>query len=621
MTAPGSVRLEHVLVRGAEPGVTARLGVSALLGSVELHPRALPPSATLLFRSLRIAAPTGWSVTPGSRTPASWRRSFESEVAELARHAARPAAGRLDGDPEVVLFLDEAEILACLAAALVDHARLGAWYWRALLRATPSLAAWVARARRVPHALPACFALLDRWGRDERFITTIPEADVAPLATSVAVAFGGSSPGRGSPDPTVPDAPPRAAPFGPWTPVPTEIRAWGVERATLFGLVHLLHRHPRAAAAPSFARALDGWRARMFAVVASGGPVSTELPVASPLRSSADLLGAHVRVRSWTAEAPATSGPVHPPVARDEKTGSPEPRPRRLDPRPRPSDARPAEPTAIDAVAPSIVRAAPRPAPEVSPRSLAPTDETTSAGTTPAPTSTASPAFGPMTPVEGPDPTTSPPPPRVVPEASPELRPPVIEEATVITALGGVFYLLNLLEALAIPRCFDPPWRLGEQLGPWGVLELIARALLAEVGDRESDLDPLWALLAALDGRDPHVVSPVVGPAEVEIPDGWSFGPGPPFTSSSPWLDARPPALSRWLARVFPYVRGRLVAALDGAPLGPILRRTAEVFVTRTHVDVVERAEGASLAARRAGLDRDPGWRPDLGRVVALHFR
>jgi hypothetical protein len=30
--------------------------------------------------------------------------------------------------------------------------------------------------------------------------------------------------------------------------------------------------------------------------------------------------------------------------------------------------------------------------------------------------------------------------------------------------------------------------------------------------------------------------------------------------------------------------------------------------------------ERISLPARRAGLDRDPGWLPDLGLIVTFHF-
>ena len=51
-----------------------------------------------------------------------------------------------------------------------------------------------------------------------------------------------------------------------------------------------------------------------------------------------------------------------------------------------------------------------------------------------------------------------------------------------------------------------------------------------------------------------------------------------------------------------------------------MLSAPARVFVTSTHVDVVVSLEDVSLPVRLAGLDRDPGWQPLLGRVVLFHF-
>jgi hypothetical protein len=44
------------------------------------------------------------------------------------------------------------------------------------------------------------------------------------------------------------------------------------------------------------------------------------------------------------------------------------------------------------------------------------------------------------------------------------------------------------------------------------------------------------------------------------------------------------------------------------------------VVAGRTHVDVEIDIEAIDLSARVAGLDRDPGWVPELGRVVTFHF-
>ena len=50
------------------------------------------------------------------------------------------------------------------------------------------------------------------------------------------------------------------------------------------------------------------------------------------------------------------------------------------------------------------------------------------------------------------------------------------------------------------------------------------------------------------------------------------------------------------------------------------LAMPGRVQVTSTHVDVVLALEQLNLAVRVAGLDRDPGWVPSLGRIVLFHF-
>ena len=54
--------------------------------------------------------------------------------------------------------------------------------------------------------------------------------------------------------------------------------------------------------------------------------------------------------------------------------------------------------------------------------------------------------------------------------------------------------------------------------------------------------------------------------------------------------------------------------------LEEVVRRSAAVTCTRTHVDVVFDMESSEVAIRRAGLDIDPGWVPWLGRVVSFHY-
>jgi hypothetical protein len=78
-------------------------------------------------------------------------------------------------------------------------------------------------------------------------------------------------------------------------------------------------------------------------------------------------------------------------------------------------------------------------------------------------------------------------------------------EGGVETRLGGVLYLINLMQHLHLPACFEADWWLASQVGAWGVLEVLGRSLLAREGEDWS-ADSLWTALACLDGRLPGVL-------------------------------------------------------------------------------------------------------------------
>jgi hypothetical protein len=85
------------------------------------------------------------------------------------------------------------------------------------------------------------------------------------------------------------------------------------------------------------------------------------------------------------------------------------------------------------------------------------------------------------------------------------------------------------------------------------------------------------------------------------------------------------PGPRRWLERTLPYLHFRLRLALGAdtrhEDLGErLLCYAARVYLSSAHLDVVLRLSDVSVALRRAGLDRDPGWLPELGRVVLFHF-
>ena len=105
-----------------------------------------------------------------------------------------------------------------------------------------------------------------------------------------------------------------------------------------------------------------------------------------------------------------------------------------------------------------------------------------------------------------------------------------------------------------------------------------------------------------------------------------AFDRAPLAQLEGPLLAGLNPHLARWLALVLPAVRLRLRRALN-PPEGEawnlaeaLLLCPGRLYVTSTHIDLVIGLDSISLPLRLAGLDRNPGWMADLGRVVSFHY-
>jgi hypothetical protein len=104
------------------------------------------------------------------------------------------------------------------------------------------------------------------------------------------------------------------------------------------------------------------------------------------------------------------------------------------------------------------------------------------------------------------------------------------------------------------------------------------------------------------------------------------FDQAPVEHLAGPLVMGLSPSLRRWVAFILPYLRLRLQQALQLTALEAheltrtLLLYPGQLYVTSTHVDLVLCLQDISLPVRLAGLDRNPGWLPDFGRVVLLHF-
>jgi hypothetical protein len=81
-----------------------------------------------------------------------------------------------------------------------------------------------------------------------------------------------------------------------------------------------------------------------------------------------------------------------------------------------------------------------------------------------------------------------------------------------------------------------------------------------------------------------------------------------------------PPELRRFLHFVMPYVRRRLSQLLPVVTIGEVFQRQGKLVLSSSHVDLVMGMSQISVPVRLAGLDANPGWVPDFGRVVSFYF-
>jgi hypothetical protein len=282
--------------------------------------------------------------------------------------------------------------------------------------------------------------------------------------------------------------------------------------------------------------------------------------------------------------------------------------------------------------------------------------------------------------------------------------PPVFSADQVRTRLGGVLYLIQALEDLQIPASFEEHWQLASGVGPWGALDLVARALLGEDFADHAD-DAVWTVLAALtpptiwETKSPTDLRPEHDPpiegsgsatwssslpvyraparwraalAETEPRIRWAEDAGRlwlwsecGYVTASVARDERHPLdqahaevaawaeasawelqpgragdvplaadpnnassadLGFWATVAAPAVVRRLQLALDAehqdrAALLRLLTVRGTLYLSPSHVDLVAGLDEIWLPARRAGLDRNPGWLADYGRVVLFHFQ
>ncbi len=628
-----------------------RLRVSNLLQHADVRPTSLPPSSVLVVRSVT-ASVTADALLPGfilHRTV--WERKLRDHIATYARSAARPVKGRVPASAMAVLFTDPSEWLACMAVDMGMH-RTGTvrWWWppdvsTSFPKILDKRDVLSSQLCRQPHRVPAVVDHLVRWGRVEDGFRPLADSSVRLVLDTVCAAFGLK---MDSTDPKLPLLPtPSIEANNPRLQsdhrtarrdrqaiqrlqqelAPGLLPTLTPVKAVLLFAALALHRIPALARTAGFANALLDLRDTNVNLESATIPetkiydgVAAETPDSHVVN---DGFGAVATAVEATRNAKQIATQVTHTATRRRLLGGKD------NLNEDSAEVRQTTPMAREHV----------------PSSSAEFTDDSGRGTT-------------------------------------SSKPNSLITDGIETRLAGVFYLLNVFISLDVRSTFDSCFQ-NNCFGTWALLEVVARALLSYKPSDAND--PIWTALTHLDGRTSgsNPANDVLGDNDIVLPASWvkefneqfgawqwairkkrlclwneyglpvalvrcddrppsklvyaildRLGVVPTTLRRQPFAhapltplraavaDAASEGLCDWLAVVVPFLRYRLKLALGHtATLDDMLRRPGRIHLTSSHVDLVQPLDSVSLAARLAGLDRDPGWLPSEGRVVLFHFR
>jgi hypothetical protein len=661
---------------------TLRLRVERLLEMADLQPAGLPSGAVLIVRKLEGFTPLPVAALAHSSLPA-WREGVRDQVQALYATAARPSNGPISPGAASILFNDAGELLTCLTRDLLAGDARQRWYWQPFLRGIPHPAGaalatlWSNQAPVVPTVL-ASLTIFEA----TRAITMLSLSEALSVTSALHASFDLPSQALDALRNVVPDAQHTSQvesssstgatePFSASRPaqplladerrerslppavIPPPWRCWLANASTasltpqvhyLFGLGLSLYLAPAFARSITFAQRTVSW---LHALTAS-----LESHVTTPRASQ-------VRV---VPESKPAGRPYHETAVGDTPPALAEVTP-------------PESGTGVSRDTPGMVLATS-------------TGRRTGEYERHAHHNTAESEANLRQGVLRGDRAG-----RSYHDTAGGSRP--LPSDGWPTALGGILYLLHLLTWLNLPGGWDDEGAFAEGMSGWAIVEAIARGLsgtwLTSYGD-----DPLWQLLAILDGREPgealgaglprqkafrlpaqwllHFVPatptwlaindevrlriidadggylvadvPLSGRspeevilAEVEVYRSrgidvrWKFSHSVETSKHALFLPLAPVILASmsesavwWLERVLGFLHYFMARrlndpAFDAGQLAPMLfKRPGRLIASRTHIDLHMDMDQISLPIRRAGLDRDPGWMPDLGRIVLFHF-
>ena len=652
----GTIIARRLRVRGSdlEPILTQQR-ITSLLKAANLHPTGLPPSTIVCIRKFRDPLPGKLPLQYGGlRPPSAWEQAATKALDQVVQRAVRPALRAVPATAEAVIFADQAELLACLARDWCEGSAVTHWWWQSLFKgidiANTILLAWL----ETPEYIPVALQYLAEMRKVVAFVRSLSANNVRILLQSIIRSFAlhklqtaiesvldegnhmtgqpqeptlqiiNEQPTKGAASVSLTRSIHYRAPWHPWVPE-SEESGLQREQQCLLGIGLMLQRAPTVVRTHSFAQKLIQWD-------------QAEKPAdpGSALNAGANPGPAIIPERYPTTSSDARAAEGNSPETTSRESGLEEhskvvETPDGVQTPPVPGPSLPPQQPGSELL-PAVGQNRQAKEDHLSPATASPT---------PANNEIADAVSSPKVPIE--------------------------------TALGGLFYLINVGLFLNLYSDFTSPTQAGIELSIWDFIALLGQRLIGE----ELQDDPAWCLLAKLAGRSEQEAPGM----DFEPPESWRLPVEwlEPFAGEGTWywsvdngrlrvehpgqilvldlpLESGEPTqqllretqryagfaaleragqprtewehpdlpLARWLSWLMPYVPARLCLALDlenGEELPHILcEHLARVFVTAAHLDVVFSLDELPVEIRLAGLDRDPGWLPAAGRFIAFHF-
>jgi hypothetical protein len=485
--AQESLAVSRMKVRGSRlDPLLCRQRLSRLLDEADITLDGFPRSAIVCLRRVRTTVDDGLLSTSSMRGGREgWKRQIRTSLDQVARHAYRPARDVVPTTTDAVWFADQAELLACLAHDWCTGTASLHWWWKSIFRGGDYVKAILDSWREFPQYIPGTLLHLANNGKVVPFVRMVGASDTQTVLDRMMSVFAlpelraaigtevWSNYDSGVEHVVVQEAVstriPQPAPWQRWI-AEGQGSDLGVKQQCLIGIGLMLHRAPSVVRTSHFAQALAEWTRRPVKQLPSIVEQIQERP-REARQAERQTLNPRFKPPIIPAQADDHAlCPANVPEATESSS---------VDAPPIDSDVQPlaGQRTSIPSL--SCVAA--------DPREIGGERKTIAADSIVEGVSL----------VEGATPTQ-----RLIPQAHAEQHSLsrrqtaplqarsagsetestafLLAEASIDTAFGGVFYLMNLALYLKLYGDFSTPLQPGIALSPWDFLALVSEQLVGK---------------------------------------------------------------------------------------------------------------------------------------------